>query len=49
MKAIYRKLVSIQVGSITIEGALEIPENPVGIVLFAHGSGSSRLSPRGCK
>lgn len=46
MKAIYRKLVSIQVGSITIEGALEIPENPVGIVLFAHGSGSSRLSPR---
>ncbi|HQO17089.1 MAG TPA: alpha/beta hydrolase [Methylotenera sp.] len=29
-----------------IEGMLRLPENARGIVLFAHGSGSSRLSPR---
>lgn len=29
-----------------LEGDLMIPENAKGIVLFAHGSGSSRMSPR---
>lgn len=29
-----------------LEGELDIPENASGIVLFAHGSGSSRFSPR---
>lgn len=29
-----------------IEGVLEVPANPTGLVLFAHGSGSSRQSPR---
>jgi acetyl esterase/lipase len=29
-----------------MEGMLELPHEPLGIVLFAHGSGSSRLSPR---
>ncbi|MCS6776638.1 MAG: dienelactone hydrolase family protein [Chloroherpetonaceae bacterium] len=29
-----------------IEGYLKVPEKPLGIVLFAHGSGSSRHSPR---
>ena len=29
-----------------LSGILEIPPSPIGIVLFAHGSGSSRLSPR---
>jgi putative phosphoribosyl transferase len=29
-----------------LSGDLEIPRQPKGIVLFAHGSGSSRLSPR---
>ena len=29
-----------------LEGILRIPEAPQGIVLFVHGSGSSRLSPR---
>lgn len=32
--------------SATLEGALRIPEGATGIVLFAHGSGSSRHSPR---
>ena len=29
-----------------IEGVLEQPDAPIGLVLFAHGSGSSRHSPR---
>jgi len=29
-----------------LDGALEAPEGAVGLVLFAHGSGSSRHSPR---
>jgi putative phosphoribosyl transferase len=39
-------LVQIPAGSATIEGMLEIPDKAVGLVLFAHGSGSSRHSPR---
>ena len=31
---------------VTLEGDLFIPEKAVGIVMFAHGSGSSRHSPR---
>jgi pimeloyl-ACP methyl ester carboxylesterase len=38
--------VSIPSGSIHLEGELLLPNNPKGIVLFAHGSGSSRFSPR---
>jgi pimeloyl-ACP methyl ester carboxylesterase len=40
------RLVRVQLDSITLEGNLTIPENAEGIVLFAHGSGSSRHSPR---
>jgi len=36
----------VEVGSKTLEGILRLPENPVGLVVFAHGAGSSRLSPR---
>lgn len=36
----------IQVDQVYIEGMLEIPHNARGIVLFAHGSGSSRHSKR---
>lgn len=39
-------LVYIPAGTATIEGMLEIPDHAVGLVLFAHGSGSSRHSPR---
>ena len=31
---------------IELTATLEVPSRPVGIVAFAHGSGSSRLSPR---
>jgi putative phosphoribosyl transferase len=33
-------------GESTLEGNLVVPVNATGIVLFAHGSGSSRFSPR---
>ncbi len=39
-------LAHIQIDSISLEGNLVIPPNPRGVVLFAHGSGSSRYSPR---
>ncbi|MXV63922.1 alpha/beta hydrolase [Natronorubrum sp. JWXQ-INN-674] len=41
-------IVSIPVddGDIELEGALEMPTDAPGIVVFAHGSGSSRKSPR---
>jgi dienelactone hydrolase len=38
--------VQVTVGSVTLEGNLGIPDNPRGVVLFAHGSGSGRHSPR---
>jgi pimeloyl-ACP methyl ester carboxylesterase len=33
-------------GGVDMEGMLELPHEALGVVLFAHGSGSSRLSPR---
>jgi len=36
----------IQIDSIRLDGILSIPEDAKGLVIFAHGSGSSRLSPR---
>jgi len=38
--------VRISAAGVTLEGNLGIPEGAVGIVLFAHGSGSGRRSPR---
>ena len=40
------KEVSIPDGNINLPGSLVIPPESIGIVLFAHGSGSSRHSPR---
>ncbi len=36
----------IEAGAAKLGGFLHLPENAKGIVLFAHGSGSSRHSPR---
>ncbi len=36
----------ISLGTLDLEGRLVIPEGALGVVLFAHGSGSSRHSPR---
>jgi dienelactone hydrolase len=38
--------VYIQAGRAVLSGNLTIPENAPGLVLFAHGSGSGRHSPR---
>ena len=40
------QLVRIDAGSAQLEGNLSLPEDASGVVLFAHGSGSSRHSPR---
>jgi putative phosphoribosyl transferase len=39
-------LVEIPAGDAILEGILGLPENATGVVLFAHGSGGGRLSPR---
>jgi len=39
-------LVQIPTGKVILDGILAIPSGAKGIVLFAHGSGSSRFSPR---
>lgn len=41
-----KKTVKIKSDLAEIEGELTIPKNASGLVLFAHGSGSSRFSPR---
>ena len=41
-----QKLVHIPAGRVTLEGGLAIPKAAGAVVLFAHGSGSSRHSPR---
>lgn len=40
------RLVHVSVDSATVAGNLSVPEGAEGIVLFAHGTGSSRHSPR---
>jgi len=39
-------IVRVRTGSATLEGDLQVPEGASGVVLFAHGSGSSRHSSR---
>lgn len=40
------KLVKIPVDGVWLEGMLGVPDGAAGLVFFAHGSGSSRKSPR---
>ncbi|GGN93811.1 hypothetical protein GCM10011610_56130 [Nocardia rhizosphaerihabitans] len=40
------EMVRIPAGDAMLNGHLAVPEHPIGIVLFAHGSGSSRHSAR---
>lgn len=42
----YEQAVQITRGRISLEGILGLPGNPRGVVVFAHGSGSGRFSPR---
>jgi putative phosphoribosyl transferase len=40
------RFVRLRVGGVELDGDLGVPPDARGIVIFAHGSGSSRLSPR---
>lgn len=36
----------VEIGARGLQGILRVPETAIGLVIFAHGAGSSRLSPR---
>ena len=38
--------IDIPIGRISLKGRFTLPEQATGVVLFSHGSGSSRKSPR---
>lgn len=40
------QIARIPVNAVQLEGALAVPEQAQGLVVFAHGSGSGRFSPR---
>ncbi|MBK9637631.1 MAG: dienelactone hydrolase family protein [Bacteroidetes bacterium] len=42
----FRKIISIPIGKIKLEGELIIPNHSKSLVIFSHGSGSSRFSTR---
>jgi putative phosphoribosyl transferase len=44
--SITHHLVSVPAGGVHLDGDVALPSKPQGVVLFAHGSGSSRHSPR---
>lgn len=38
--------INIRLSSVSLKGELVLPENAIGIVVFSHGNGSNRFSPR---
>ncbi|HEY3298426.1 MAG TPA: alpha/beta hydrolase [Armatimonadota bacterium] len=46
MAGTVERTVQVISDTVTLEGILEIPDGATGVVLFAHGSGSGRFSPR---
>lgn len=46
MRSAREQLSEVSIGPRGLAGILDIPEGATGIVIFAHGSGSGRLSPR---
>jgi putative phosphoribosyl transferase len=44
--AVRERSVRIASGSVSLDGNLAVPDRAIGVVLFAHGSGSSRHSSR---
>ncbi|AXG05106.1 alpha/beta hydrolase [Haloplanus rubicundus] len=41
-----QRTVTVPVDDVRLDGELAVPDGASGLVVFAHGSGSSRLSPR---
>ncbi|CAD5265510.1 MULTISPECIES: dienelactone hydrolase family protein [unclassified Imperialibacter] len=46
MNTEYQHKICIPVDGAVLEGELYVPEKPTALVIFSHGSGSSKLSPR---
>jgi putative phosphoribosyl transferase len=44
--AVERAGAEVSIGRMGLKGILAIPPSPAGLIIFAHGSGSGRLSPR---
>ena len=44
--SVIRDSLEIPAGNVVLAADIVVPESPLGVVLFAHGSGSSRHSPR---
>lgn len=40
------RFVEIRAGGVTLSGSLSVPREPKALVIFVHGSGSGRMSPR---
>lgn len=38
--------IEIQAGNVLLQGSLAVPDAPQGLVIFSHGTGSSKWSPR---
>jgi len=38
--------VRVPLDDVALNGDLQVPKDPIGLVIFVHGSGSSRFSPR---
>ncbi len=45
-KVLDNRFIDIRAGGVTLAGNLSVPRSARGLVLFVHGSGSSRMSPR---
>ncbi|KSV16432.1 DeoR faimly transcriptional regulator [Dehalococcoides mccartyi] len=43
---IYEKTINVVIGTTKLPGELAVPPEPIGLVIFVHGSGSNRQSPR---
>jgi hypothetical protein len=46
VRTVEKQLVSVPTGEVTLRGNLSLPQDAGAVVVFAHGSGSSRHSPR---
>ena len=46
MTSPHEQAVQITTGKLTLEGILGLPAESYGVIVFAHGSGSGRFSPR---
>ena len=42
----YEQSVKISLNELSLDGILGLPPDPSGVIVFAHGSGSGRFSPR---